>query len=175
MGVSIIILKEIEEFSCEATLSGVRQAADRAGIHCIGLKASRYVDPITGAETECVDGTLSELGAEAVKTSFEKGIQTRQCGFTIQGPEDSSYDSFTWLIQKKNYFWALDLDYLGGDFEFAFRFLSQYFKLEENARDYVWIDDTDWFYTAQEIIQLSEGPYNPAWHYKKSNKFSIIP
>lgn len=175
MGVSIIILKEIEGFSCEATLSGVRQAADRAGIYCIGPKTLRYVDPLSGAETEYLSGNLSEVSAEEVKAHYERGVETRQCGFTIQEPEDSSYDSFTWLIQKKNYFRALDLEYLGGDFEFAFRFLSQYFKLEENALDYLWIDDTDWFYTAQEIIQISEGPYDPAWHYKKSNKFSSIP
>ena len=122
MSVSIIILKEIEGFSCADALSSVRRAADRAGLFCAGLEASWYVDPFTGAETECVSGTLCEVCAEEVKARFARGVETRQCGFTIQGPEDSSCDSFTWLIQKKNYFWALDLDYLGGDFEFAFRF-----------------------------------------------------
>lgn len=173
MSVSIIILKEIEGFSCADALSSVQRAADRAGLFCIGLEVPQYVDPLTGAETEYVSGTLSEVSAGELKVRFERGVKTRQCGFTIQGPEDSSYDSFTWLIRKKNYFWALDLDYLGGDFAFAFRFLSQYFRLPENARDYLWIDDTDWFYTAGEIIQLSKGPYDPAWSYKKSNKFSV--
>ena len=175
MSVSIIILKEIEGFSCAEALSSVRRAADKAGLFCAGLEASWHADPFTGAETECVSGTLCEVCAEEVKARFDRGVETRQCGFTIQGPEDSSCGSFTWLIQKKNYFWALDLDYLGGGFEFAFRFLSQYFRLPENARDYIWIDDTDWFYTAGEFIQLSEGPYDPAWHYRKSNKFSILP
>ena len=173
MSVSIIILKEIAGFSCEAALSSVQRAADRAGIHCIGLETPRHVAPLTGAETEYISGALCEVSAEELKARFEQGIDTRQCGFTIQGPEDNACDSFTWLIQKKNYFWALDLEYLGGDFEFAFRFLSQYFRLPENARDYLWIDDTDWFYTAEEIIQLSEGPYDQSWPYKKSNKFSI--
>ena len=51
MSVSIIILKEIGGFSCEAALSSVRRAAERAGIHCIGLEKPRHVDPLTGAET----------------------------------------------------------------------------------------------------------------------------
>lgn len=173
MSVSIIILKEIGGFSCEAALSSVRRAAERAGIHCIGLEKPRHVDPLTGAETAYISGALCEVSAEELKARFERGVEAKQCGFTIQRPEDDSCDSFTWLIQKKNYFWALDLEYLGGDFEFAFRFLSQYFRLPENAQDYLWIDDTDWFYTAEEIIQLSEGPYDPSWSYKKSNKFSI--
>ena len=108
MSVSIIILKEIEGFSCAEALSSVRRAADRAGLFCAGLESSWYADPFTGAETECVSGTLCEVCAEEVKARFARGVETRQCGFTIQGPEDSSCDSFTWLIQKKNYFWALD-------------------------------------------------------------------
>ena len=71
------------------------------------------------------------------------------------------------LIHKKNYFRALDLEYPGGDFEFAFQFLSQYFNLEENSLDYLWVDDTDWVYSAEDIMWLSRQPYHPEWHYKK--------
>ena len=81
MSVSIIILKEIEGFSCADALSSVRRAADRAGLFCAGLEASWYVDPFTGAETECVSGTLCEVCAEEVKARFARGVETRQCGF----------------------------------------------------------------------------------------------
>ena len=92
---------------------------------------------------------------------------TRTCGFSIERPTDTSYDSFTWLVQKKNYFWAFDLQYLSGDFNFAFQFCAQYFNLEENSRDYLWIDDTEWVYSAEDMIWLSRQLYRPEWSYQK--------
>ena len=175
MSVSMVVLKEIEGFSYEGTQNSVRLAADRAGFYCVGLETVRYTDPLTGAESEYLSGNLSEVNAEMLKYNFEKGVHTRQCGFTIERPTASSYDSFTWLVHKKNYFGALDLQYLGGDFEFAFQFLVQYFKQEENKRDYLWIDDTEWVYTAEEITWLSRRPYDPEWICKKPNKFSSAP
>ena len=110
---------------------------------------------------------MSEVDAETLQANFKRGIDNRTCGFNIERPTDTSYDSFTWLIHKKNYFRALDLEYPGGDFEFAFQFLSQYFNLEENSLDYLWVDDTDWVYSAEDIMWLSRQPYHPEWHYKK--------
>ena len=57
----------------------------------------------------------------------------------------------------------MDLEYLFGDYEFAFRFLAQYFSLEENKEDYLWVDCTEWYYTAQDIVNLSKKPYHPHW------------
>lgn len=167
MSTSIIVLKEIEGFSYEVALNNVQQAAIKAGIHCIHLETLKHTNCITEKEEEYLSGALSEVTAEMLKFNFEKGIHTRQCGFTIQKPTESAYDSFTWLINKENYFGALDLEYLGGDFEFAFKFLSQYFQFSENAHDYLWVDDTDWFYSAEDMIWLSTQPYNPEWPYRK--------
>ena len=167
MSISMIVLKEIEGYSYDTMLNSVQRAAHKAGIHCVGLETLKHVDCMTGKEEEYLSGTLSEVPAEILKLNFENDIHTRQCGFTIQRPTSSSYDSFTWLLKKENYFDALDLEYLGGDFEFAVQFLSQYFQLVENAHDYLWIDDTDWFYSAKDLMWLSNHPYNPEWAYKK--------
>ncbi|WP_251317090.1 hypothetical protein [Flintibacter muris] len=163
MSISIIILKPIEGFQYTDVLHSVRQAAGSAGMHCIHVHTC--FDE-TGA-FETLDGALSEVDAETLKSNFERGIQNRTYGFNIERPTGTSYGSFAWLIHKNNYFWAFDLQYLHGNFEFAFRFLSQYFNLEENSRDYLWIDDTDWVYSAEDMVWLSRRPYNPEWTYKK--------
>lgn len=163
---SIIILKEIDGFSYEKTLSSVQRASNKANIHCIHLETAKYFN-ITGTEVEYLSGGLSEVDADILKSNFERGIHTRQCVFSIEKPTDSSYDSFTWLINKKNYFGALDFQYLSGDYEFVFQFLSQYFRLKENLHDYLWFDDTEWVYSASDMIWLINQPYNPEWAYKK--------
>lgn len=167
MSTSIIILKEIDGFSYENTLSSVQRASVKANIHCIHLETVKYFSKVTETEVEYLSGHLSEVDADILKSNFEKGIPTRQCVFNIEKPTDSSYDSFTWLINKKNYFGALDFQYLNGDYEFVFKFLAQYFRLKENLHDYLWIDDTDWFYSASDMIWLINQPYNPEWAYKK--------
>ena len=163
MSISIIILKEIEQFQYTNVLRSVQQAADKAGIHCIHIDT----DFDDAGAFAYLEGTLSEADAQTVQSNYKRGIHTRMCGFSIEPPTDTSYDSFTWLIHRKNYFWALDLQYLSGDFAFAFQFLSQYFNLKENRRDYVWVDDTEWAYSADEMIWLSRQPYRPDWHYRK--------
>ena len=159
MSVSIIIFKKIKDFSCIDTLNSVKKAADKANMHCI------YIEPYfnDNNEFEGFEGTLSEVDEETFREKRENDIDVRSCGFSIQKPDKFSYDSFTWLIGDKNYFWALDLEYLFGDYEFAFRFLAQYFSLEENKEDYLWVDCNEWYYTAQDIVNLSKKPYHPHW------------
>ncbi len=163
MSISIIILKPIEEFDYADVLRSVQEASRRAGMHCIHVNTcfDEWGEFVT------LEGTLSEVDAETLQSNFERGNKNRTCGFNIERPEDTSYGSFAWLMHRENYFWALDLQYLGGDFGFAFQFLSQYFNLEENSRDYLWIDDTDWVYSADDMLWLSQQPYNPEWSYKK--------
>ena len=167
MSISICILKEIDGFSCEDTLRSIQQAAAKADLHCIHLETEKYFSRVCQMDVEYLSGTISEVNTETLKANFEKGIDTRQFGFTIDQPTDTSYDSVTWLVNKKNYFEAVDLMYLNRDFEFAFRFLSQYFRLKENSSDYLWVDDTDWCYSAKEMLWLSTQPYTPEWSYKK--------
>ena len=163
MSVSIIIFKKIKDFSCIDTLNSVKRAASKANMHCI------FVDTCFEHNYgfEGFEGTLSEVDEKKFQENHENEIYTRECGFSIQKPDEFSYDSFTWLIHDKNYFYALNLKYLDGDYEFAFRFLSQYFRMEENKNDYLWFDYADWYYTAQDIVNLSKKPYNPEWMSKK--------
>ena len=170
MSVSIIVLKKIKDFSCVDTLNSVKKAADKANMHCIFVRTcSKAANAFEG-----FDGTLSEVDEETFREKRKNDINVRSCGFSIQKPDEFSYDSFTWLIGDKNYFRALDLEYLFGDYEFAFRFLAQYFSLEENKEDYMWFDDAEWYYTAQEIVDLSKKPYNPYWSMVNIAKKSDI-
>jgi len=167
VSVSIVILKKIDEFSYEDTLNSIQKASIKANIHCIHLKTIRYFSSVLQTEFDYLSGTLSEVTADILKSNFERGIHTRQCVFELEKPTDSSYGSFTWLINKQNYYGALDLQYINGDYEFVFKFLSEYFRLKENFHDYLWIDDTDWFYSAADMMWLSNQPYNREWPYKK--------
>ena len=163
MSVSIIIFKKIKDFSCIDTLNSVKRAASKANMHCI------FVDTCFEHNYgfEGFEGTLSEVDEKKFQENHENEIYTKRCTFNIYKPDEAAYDSFTWLIHDKNYFWALDLKYLNDDYEFAFRFLSQYFRMEENKNDYLWFGGGDWYYTAQDIVNLSKKPYNPEWVSKK--------
>ncbi len=167
MGISIIIVKEIDGFSCAATLHSIQQAAAKANLHCIHVETLKYFDRLRQTDIEYLSGSISEVNAETLKLNFEKGIHSKQFGFDIEPPTDTAYDSFTWLVNKKNYFGAVDLHYISRDFEFVFRFLSQYFRQRENINDYLWVDDTDWCYSAEEMIWLSTQPYTTEWPYRK--------
>ena len=156
MSVSIIVLKKIKDFSCVDTLNSVKRAADKANMHCILV----YTCSNPPYAFEGFEGALSEVDEKIFQ---EKDGDVRSCGFSIQNPDEFSYDSFTWLVHDKNYFRALDLEYLFGDYEFAFCFLAQYFSLEENKEDYLWVDCNEWYYTAQDIVDLSKKPYHPHW------------
>lgn|GEM_PF-1503051 len=161
MSASIIILKEMENFSYKKVLNDIQQAARDAGIHCIHVNT--YFE--NNNEFKDLDGTLSEVDAETLQTNSNNRIYTKQCTFNIRKPTDISEDSFTWLVNKKNYFWAFDLQNIDGEYEFAFKLLSHYFK--NNVNDYLWFDDAEWYYSAEDIIWLSNQPYNPEWTFKK--------
>lgn len=78
--------------------------------------------------------TLQQRGTYLTE-NHNNGISTRQCTINIRKPDETSYDSFTWLIEKKNYYWALDIQNLNNDYEFIFNFLINYFA--ENLNDYL--------------------------------------
>lgn len=162
MSASIIILKEIKKFSYINILNNVKEAAKKSKIHCIHINTY-----LNNNEFEDLDGTLSEVNEKKLRENYENGIDTKQCTFNIRKPTEFSYDSFTWLVNNENYFWAFDLQNLNGEYEFAFHFLSQYFSIKDNINDYLWFDDSDWYYSAQDIIKLSQKSYNPEWAIKK--------
>ena len=163
MSVTIVVLKKINEFSYLDILNSVKKAASKANMYCILIHT--YFNH--NNEFQNLDGTLSEVDEKKFQENHENEIYTKRCTFNIYKPDEAAYDSFTWLIHDKNYFYALNLKYLDGDYEFAFRFLSQYFRMEENKNDYLWFDDEYWYYTAQDIVNLSKKPYNPEWVSKK--------
>ena len=162
MSASIIILKEIKKFSYIDILNNVKEAAKKSNIHWIHVNIC-----FNDGEFEDLDGTLSEVNEKRLRENYENGIYTKQCTFNIRKPTEFSYDSFTWLINNESYFWAFDLQNLNGEYEFAFHFLSQYFSIKDNINDYLWFDDSNWYYSAQDIIRLSQQPYNPEWTIKK--------
>ena len=163
MSDAIIVLKKINGFSYIDTLNSAKKAASKANMHCI-LIHTHFND---NKEFEDLDGVLSEVDENQFQKNCENNIYTKRCTFNIYNPDEASYDSFTWLIHDKNYFYGFDLEYLDGDYEFAFRFLAQYFSLEKNKNDYLWIDYADWYYTAQDMVNLSKKNYNPQWMIKK--------
>ncbi|MNW66208.1 hypothetical protein D3C74_446550 [compost metagenome] len=86
--------------------------------------------------------------------------------FNVNAIEEDSLDSFTWLTQDENYFWALDIENIKyEDYEFIYKFVVEYFK--DNPEDYLWFDDAEWCYTADDIFRLSQRPYNPKWCSEK--------
>lgn len=112
-----------------------------------------------------VEGTLSEVD-EATFQSTENENSNRYFTFNVNEIEEDSYDSFTWLTQNKNYFWAMDIENINHEYEFIFRFVIEYFK--DNSEDYLWFDDADWYYSAADILKLSQMPYNSEWCSKKN-------
>lgn len=147
-------------------LESIKKAASDANMYCIYVNT--YFD--RNGEFKDLDGTLSEVDADNLKANYQKGISSRRFTFNIHKPTDTSYDSFTWLIENENYYWAIDIEDADGEYEFLFKFFTQYFK--NNLNDYLWFDDADWYYSAEDIICLSNQPYNPKWSYEKSVKKS---
>ena len=111
MSASIIILKEIKKFSYINILNNVKEAAKKSKIHCIHINTY-----LNNNEFEDLDGTLSEVNEKKLRENYENGIDTKQCTFNIRKPTEFSYDSFTWLVNNENYFWAFDLQNLNGEY-----------------------------------------------------------
>ncbi|MGQ8870651.1 hypothetical protein [Paenibacillus sp. TSA_86.1] len=97
--------------------------------------------------------------------SSEDEDTIRYFTFNANKVVESSYDSFTWLTQSTDYFWALDIVNINHEYEFIHKFVVEYFK--DNPEDYLWFDDAEWHYTADDILRLRQRPYNPKWCSEK--------
>ncbi|MEK5166564.1 hypothetical protein NYE69_30100 [Paenibacillus sp. FSL R5-0527] len=156
---SVIILKNIENYSPEQAVEASKQAARRAGMFCFLLKFKYSNGNFLSAEE-----TLSEVD-EVTFQNTENKDSLKYFTFNANNIEEDSYDSFTWLTQNKYYFWAIDIENINHEYEFIYSFVIEYFK--ENSEDYLWFDDDDWYYTADDILKLSHMPYNHEWCSKK--------
>lgn len=157
---SIIILKNIENYSPEQTIIHVIKAAERADMYCFYITTKLDKDGYFYS----AEGTLSEVDEITFK-HIEDEDNIRYFTFNINRAREDLYDSFTWLTEDKNYFWAADIENINHEYEFIFRFVIEYFK--ENSEDYLWFDDADWYYSASDILKLNQMPYNPEWCCKK--------
>jgi len=108
--------------------------------------------------------TLSEVDEETLLGSEDEDT-IRYFTFNVNKVVESSYDSFTWLTQSTDYFWALDIVNINHEYEFIYKFVVEYFK--DNPEDYLWFDAAEWYYTADDILRLRQRPYNPKWCSEK--------
>ncbi|UOK64505.1 hypothetical protein MT997_08535 [Paenibacillus sp. OVF10] len=157
---SVIILKKITNYSPEQTLENFKHAAQRANMYCFHLSVD--LDPDNNFQS--AEGTLSEVNEETLSnTDDEETI--RYFTFNVNKVVEDSYDSFTWLTHSTDYFWAVDIVNINHEYEFIYRFVVEYFQ--HNREDYLWFDDAEWYYTADDILKLSQRPYNPKWCSEK--------
>ncbi|WP_338591300.1 hypothetical protein V6669_04995 [Paenibacillus sp. Y5S-9] len=157
---SVIILKKITKYSPEQTLENFKHAAQRANMYCFHLTVD--LDPDNNFQS--AEGTLSEVNEETLSnTDDEETI--KYFTFNVNKVVEDSYDSFTWLTHSTDYFWAVDIVNINHEYEFIYRFVVEYFQ--HNKEDYLWFDDAEWYYTADDILKLSQRPYNPKWCSEK--------
>ncbi|MCP1182357.1 hypothetical protein [Paenibacillus sp. 1781tsa1] len=157
---SVVILKKITNYSPEQTLENFKHAAQRANMYCFHLSVD--LDPDNNFQS--AEGTLSEVNEETLSnTDDEETI--RYFTFNVNKVVEDSYDSFTWLTHSTDYFWAVDIVNINHEYEFIYRFVVEYFQ--HNREDYLWFDDAEWYYTADDILKLSQMPYDPNWCSKK--------
>ncbi|WP_405171719.1 hypothetical protein MHI12_04890 [Paenibacillus sp. FSL H8-0280] len=157
---SVIILKKITNYSPEQTLENFKHAAQRANMYCFHLTVD--LDPDNNFQS--AEGTLSEVNEETLSnTDDEETI--KYFTFNVNKVVEDSYDSFTWLTHSTDYFWAVDIVNINHEYEFIYRFVVEYFQ--HNMEDYLWFDDAEWYYTADDILKLSQRPYNPKWCSEK--------
>lgn len=156
---SLIFLKKIENYSPEKAIEDFKKAAQKANMFCILIKDKYRDDLFISAE-----GKLSEVDEFTFKNMDNKD-NLKYFTFNVNQVEEDSIDSFTWLTQSENYFWALDIENINHEYKFIFRFLVEYFK--DNGEDYLWFDDAEWYYTADDILKLSQMPYDPNWCSEK--------
>lgn len=157
---SIIFLKNIENYSPELSIEAFKEAAEKANMHCFLINLKYDKD----GGFHSAEGTLSEVD-EATFLSTEDEESIRYFTFNVNRVKENSYDSFTWLTEDEQYFWAMDIENIKQEYEFIYSFVLEYFK--KNSEDYLWFDDADWYYTADDILKLSQLPYNPEWCGKK--------
>ncbi|MDM5279688.1 hypothetical protein ACN9MH_05030 [Paenibacillus silvae] len=157
---SVIILKKISNYSPEQTLENFKKASNRANMNCFNITVE--LDPDYNVQS--AEGTLSEVDEETLLNTEDEDT-IRYFTFNVNNVVENSYDSFTWLTQSTDYFWALDIVNINHEYEFIYRFIVEYFK--DNLEDYLWFDDAEWYYTADDIFRLSQRPYNPKWCSEK--------
>jgi len=166
MSSAIKFLKRIDEYTPEATLKSFQCAATKAKIFVFGFRMDYdEVGKSLGGE-----GALSEIDQATLLTydSYDSH-QTKTFLFGVNTPEESDYDSFTWLVNEPNYFEAVYIrnPFRYDDGEFIFHFVVKYF--EDNPDDFLWNDSTSekFFYTASDIKKLSTMPFDPMWSERK--------
>ncbi|MCK6077942.1 hypothetical protein [Paenibacillus silvae] len=157
---SVIILKKISNYSPKQTLENFKKASHRANMYCFHITVE--LDPDNNVQS--AEGTLSEVDEETLLNTGDEDT-VRYFTFNINNVVEISYDSFTWLTESTDYFWALDIVNINHEYEFIYRFVVEYFK--DNPQDYLWFDDAEWCYTAEDILQLSQRAYNPNWCSEK--------
>ena len=113
---------------------------------------------------QSAEGTLSEVDEETLLSSEDEDT-IRYFTFNVNKVVENSYDSFMWLTQSTDYFWAMDIVNINHQYEFIYKFVVEYFK--DNPEDYLWFDDAGWYYTADDILRLSQRPYNAKWCSEK--------
>lgn len=118
----------------------------------------------TDQNFQSAEGILSEVDEETLLSSEDEDT-IRYFTFNVNKIVESSYDSFTWVTQSTDYFWALDIVNINHEYEFIYKFVVEYFK--DNPEDYLWFDDAEWYYTADDILRLRQRPYNPKWCSEK--------
>lgn len=157
---SLIILKIIDHYFPEKAIEDFQKAAHKANMYCILVKLKYDGQLFLSGE-----GTLSYVDESTFK-SIQNKEGLKYFTFNVNTIEEDSLDSFTWLTQDENYFWALDIENIKYDeYEFIYKFVVEYFK--DNPEDYLWFDDAEWYYTADDILRLSQEPYNPNWCSEK--------
>ncbi|MGO4532652.1 hypothetical protein AB4Z30_26515 [Paenibacillus sp. 2TAF8] len=157
---SLIILKKIERYVPEKAIEAIERSAAKANMYCILIKLKYDGQLFLSGE-----GTLSEVDESKFK-SLQNKENLKYFIFNVHPIEEDSFDSFTWLTHDENYLWALDIENIQyEDYEFIYKFVIEYFK--DNPEDYLWFDDAEWYYTADDILRLSQKPYNPKWCSEK--------
>lgn len=81
---------------------------------------------------QSLEGTLSEVDEETLLSSEDEET-IRYFTFNVNKVVENSYDSFTWLTQSTDYFWAMDIVNINLEYEFIYKFVVEYFK--DNPED----------------------------------------
>lgn len=152
MASSIIILKPVKNYLPQETILAFKKAVLDAGM--IFNKVEIKYE---------LDGKFTE--AEGCIGFIDDDNTIQQFLFTINNIDEYSEDSFEWLVPGKKLFWAIDIENIGDHPCEIFKFAVQYFF--ENSNDFLWLDSLKWAYSAKEIIQLSQLPYDSKWLYEK--------
>ncbi len=152
MASSIIILKQVYNYSPEETIKTLKKAITDAGMILNKLEI-RY------------DSNEKIIDAEGSIGFIDSKHELQQFAFTVNNIDIYSEKSFEWLVPGKNLFWAIDIEDIGEYHQQVFEFAIEYFY--ENTNDYLWLDSLEWAYSAKEIQKLAQIPYCSQWLYNK--------